>query len=303
MNNFTKLTDYINTKNKMLYTFCFYKITVADAQVYLTGLLDKIGSMKDAFKRKMANDRVYGLKSYFDTLEINQSVNGVYLVDNDNKPMGFGLEKSHIQVLSDFKIPFTQYFCDECYQIEHIKKLVSTTELSNAISIDGNTGKLIQIDSVKNKHHEPTGNLDNLITGTKSELIFGTPSSIANLQKKYPDRNFFSGKLSNEQVWHQIIVNTNLKMQEKLNTEVLAQMGNTDKIDLFVFGRKNVREAILVYSVKKLFVCPDIYAKYKANISTEYWNFEVYVVDKVNPGDHGDTLIRNFEGVIAVKYF
>ena len=303
MENFDKLTNYINTKNKMLYTFCFYKITVGDIQIYLANLLDKISSMKDNFKRKLANDRVFGLKSYFDCLEISVIINGVFLVDDKNKPIGFNLNKSHTQVLSDFKIPSSQYFCDDFYNIEYIQKLVSTCDLVNVIAIEGTSGKIIQLDSVKNKHGDFTGNIDGLITSNKIELIFGTPGSIQTWQKKFPDKQFFSGKLSNEQIWDQIIKNLNLKTQDKFNKDVLIQMDNPDKIDLFVFGRKNVREEILSYSVKKLFVCPEIYSKYKTNISGEYFNFEVIVVDKVSPGDYGDILIKNFEGVVAVKYY
>ncbi len=301
--NFDKLDNYISTKNKMLYTFCFYRISVADAVIYLTNLLDKINAMKDSFKRKIANDRVYGLKSNLELMEPTQIINAIYLVDDKNKHMSFSLEKSQIQVLSDFKIPCSQYFCDDNYNIAYIQKLVSSTELVNVISVDGTTGKLIQIDSVKNKHHDSTSNLDTLISTHKTELIFGTPNSIQVLQKKYPDKQYFSGKLSNDQIWEQIIINTNLKTQGKFNTEVLTQMTNPDKIDLFVFGRKNVREAILSYAVKKLFVTSDIFEKYKINIPSECFNFEVCVVDKITPGDYGDTLIKNFDGVIAVKYY
>lgn len=303
MNNFDKLDNYINIKNKMLYTFCFYKTNVADVIVYLTNLLDKINSMKDNFKRKIANDRVYSLKFYIELMEPSLIINGIYLVDDKNKPIGFSLEKSQIEILLDFKIPSLQYLCDDIYNIEYIKKLVSSTELVNVISVDGTIGKLIQIDSVKNKYHDSTSNLDALITTNKSELIFGTPNSIQTLQKKYPDKQYFSGKLSNDQIWKQIIINTNLKTQEKLNTEVLTQMTNPDKIDLFVFGRKNVREAILSYAVKKLFVASEIFSKYKINIPGECFNFEVIVVDKITPGDYGDTLIKNFDGAIAVKYY
>ena len=80
-------------------------------------------------------------------------------------------------------------------------------------------------------------------------------------------------------------------------------MTNPDKIDLFVFGRKNVRDEILSYTVKKLFVTSDIFSKYKQNIPSECFNFEVNIVDKNTPGDYGDQLIKNFEGVIAVKYY
>ncbi len=303
MENFDKLEEYLNTKNKMLYTFCFYKITGGEIIVFLSNLLDKISSMKDAYKRKLANDRVYGLKCLIETMEPSTSVNTVFLVDDKNKSTGFALGKTHIQTLNDFKIPCSQYWCDETYNINHLKKLVTTDELVSVIYVEGSAGKVIQIDSVKNKHNDMTSNLDNLITSTKAELIFGTPGTIQALQKKYPDKQYFAGKLSNEQVWNQIVSNANLKTQAKFNTEVLGQMSNTDKIDLFVFGRKNVREAILAYGVKKLFVIPDIYAKYKANLPGECFNFEVCVVDTVSPGDYGDTLIRNFEGVVAIKYY
>ena len=303
MNNFDKLNNYIYTKNKMLYTFCFYKTHVTDIIIYLANLLDKINSMKDNFKRKLATDRVYGLKSYLELMESTQKINAIYLVDDKNKPIGFSLEKTQIEILSDFKIPCSQYFCDDVYNIEYIQKLVSSTEIVNVISIDGTSGKLIQIDSVKNKHNDSTSNLDTLISTNKTELIFGTPNSIQALQKKYPDKQYFYGKLSNDQIWEQIIINTNLKTQEKLNTEVLTQMTNPDKIDLFIFGRKNVKEAILSYLVKKLYVTSDIFAKYKINIPIECFNFEVCIVDKNTSGDYGDTLIKNFDGVIAVKYY
>lgn len=303
MNNFEKLGEFKDFKNKMLYTFCFYKITITDIQIYLSNILEKIGSIKDTFKRKLANDRVFGMKSYFDTQDSNNIVNGVFLVDDKNKPIGFYLDKNHIQILTEFKIPFAQYFCDNTFNIEYVKKLVSSNDLVNVISIDGSTGKIIQIDSVKNKHHDSSSNIDNLITSNKIELIFGTPNSIASLLKKYPDIQYFSGKLSNDQIWEQIIKNANIKTQTKFNTDVLLQISNIDKCDLFVFGRKNVRDEILSYSIKKLYVCTDIYNKYKMNISPEYFNFEINIVDKITSGDYGDILFKNFEGVVAIKYF
>ena len=303
MNNFTELKEFITTKSKMLYTFCFYKITTADTLIYLTNLIDKISTMKDSFNRKIANDRVYRLKSQIEMLNPTDQINSIFLVDDKNNVKEFALEKSHIGVLTDFKIPLSQYWCDDTFNIEYLQKLVSTEKLVNAIYVDGSSGKLIQIDSVKNKHGEMTGNLDNLISTNKVDLIFGTPNTIQTLQKKYPDKQYFSGKLSNEQVWNQIVANANIKTQAKFNSEVLTQMSITDKIDLFVFGRKNVREMIQAYGVKKLFVTPDIYAKYKANIPGEYFNFEVNVVDTVTPGDYGDTLIKSFEGVVAIKYY
>ena len=164
MDNFNQLNNYINNKNKMLYTFCFYKITVSEIINYLSNLLDKINSIKDNYKRKIANDRVYGLKSYMELMEPALKINQVYLVDENNKPIGFNLEKSHIGTLADFKIPCTQYFSDDIYYIEYIQKLVSSNELVNVISVEGTKGKLIQIDSVKNKHNDITSNLDTLIT-------------------------------------------------------------------------------------------------------------------------------------------
>ena len=307
MYNFSELNNFINHKNKMLYTFIFYKLTIEEITNYLINLIDKVKLIKDTYKRKIANDRIYSIKNYFDLLDQDNQlqINGVFLVDNNNKSFGFKLDNNHINILINFKIPYSQYFCEDYYNINYIYKLVSTNDLVHVLSIEGVNGKLIQIDSVKNKHFDVTTNIDDLIINNNIELIFGNISSSLSqlLTKKYTNKQFYSGKLSNDEIWSVINKNKNEKMQIKLNDEVLSKLTHPDKIDLFVYGRKNVRESILLYSIKKIFVSSEIYVKYKKNISSEFFNFEINIVDKISSGDYGDILVRDFDGVIGIKYF
>ena len=68
MESLTEIIKYKNTKGKMLYTFLIHSITTEQVNAYLKGLFDKISTIKDLYKRKIANERVKTFELYFENI-------------------------------------------------------------------------------------------------------------------------------------------------------------------------------------------------------------------------------------------
>ena len=55
--------------------------------------------------------------------------------------------------------------------------------------------------------------------------------------------------------------------------------------------------------IKKLFISKKLIKSLKKNISKEYLNFEIIIIKKNSNGDIGDIFLKNYEGIIGIKYY
>ncbi len=302
MENISEIINYKDQKGKMLYTFLIHSCDLSQVKSYFVGLFDKIQTINDQYKRKIATERIKSFDKYWEDYKLNSQINSVFLVSATNLIVRFDLNKAHVKTLLDFKIPTSQYFCDDCYNIEYIKKIISEDELINVCMIDNNVAQIIQLDSVKNRLVTQT-DLASAFDKYNCEIYWGLSSQLASFIKKYPNKKIINEKILKSEIWNRIIYNRNLLAQEKLNNEVLIQITNTEKSDLFIFGRQNVGNQILNYGVKKLFITSKLYNNMIQKVEPQYLNFEIIVVNKNTDGDYADTLIKNFDGIVGIKYY
>jgi hypothetical protein len=301
MESLTEIIKYKNTKGKMLYTFLIHSITTGQVNAYLKSLLDKISTIKDLYKRKIANERVKTFELYFENISINQIINSVFLIDSNQLVKSFLLDPTNIKTLVDFKIPNTNYYCDDCFYIDYISKILDNTKLITVCAVDNTNATIIKIDGVKSRVIQQT-NIETAFDKYNCELYYGfTSNQFALFTKKYPTKNIVNGKLTKEEAWNKILKDKNTIAQEKFNTEVLTQLTNND--NLYIFGRKNVGNEILNYGVKKLFITSKLYNIMIEKIDPSFMNFEIIILEKYTDGDYTDILIKNFEGLVGIKYY
>ena len=55
--------------------------------------------------------------------------------------------------------------------------------------------------------------------------------------------------------------------------------------------------------VKKLYTTPSLWRQLKKNTPNEYLNFKVLEIDKLENGDIGDNFMKDYSGIIALKYY
>ena len=80
-------------------------------------------------------------------------------------------------------------------------------------------------------------------------------------------------------------------------------MSNPAFDNKFLFGKKEVPNGILDYMVKKLYITPSLMRQLRKNISKDYLNFEILEIDSLESGDIGDNFIKDYDGIIGLKYY
>ena len=93
------------------------------------------------------------------------------------------------------------------------------------------------------------------------------------------------------------------KFQNLLKIEVLDQIKNPEFEDKFLFGKNEVGKGILNYMVKKLYIKPSLLRSLKKNTPSEYLNFKILEVDSIENGDIGENFVKDYSGIIALKYY
>jgi hypothetical protein len=186
--------------------------------------------------------------------------------------------------------------------IAHILKLLDDTKLINVCQIDNSNATIISMDEVKNRIKHQT-KIELGIENYDCELYYGQSVQMSALIKKYPTKKIFCGKLSKEEVWNKIINNRNIIAQENFNNEILTQLTNPEKENLFIFGKKDIGNQILNYGVKKLFITNKLYNNMVERIDQSLLNFPIVILEKNSDGDHADILIKNFGGLVGIKYY
>jgi hypothetical protein len=55
--------------------------------------------------------------------------------------------------------------------------------------------------------------------------------------------------------------------------------------------------------IKKLFINPKLYKILKDNADSSTLNFEIIIVQSLKSGDLGQTLNKNYNGMVGIKYY
>ena len=89
----------------------------------------------------------------------------------------------------------------------------------------------------------------------------------------------------------------------QLKTEILDMISVEAVSDKFVFGRKEISEAIENYMVKKLFINSKLLSVLRNKADSSLLNFTIVEIKSLENGDPGHILNRDYFGMIAVRYY
>ena len=182
--------------------------------------------------------------------------------------------------MNDFYITY-----DDKFKIGYLKNLFSEEKLNIIYELSNDNLKIIEMDKLKSRiiqeiKVENQSLLNNKDKKDKPKLIHGTGSFLKKI--KNIDKIDF----------------------KKLNNEIIINIINKLEIqNSQLFGKKEISQGIMNYMIKKLYITPKLWRQLKNNVSSEYLNFKVLEIDTLENGDHGDKLIKDYNGLIALKYY
>ena len=113
------------------------------------------------------------------------------------------------------------------------------------------------------------------------------------------------GELSHEEInkyfYNRKYDKNNILLEKKLN-----ELSNSNtNLDLFVFGKlkKEILSAIECYQLKELYIEERKLEKLKQFVDDSYFNFNIIPIQVINSGDIADKFIKDYNGLMGIKYY
>ena len=291
---------------KIYYTILTYNKTVSEIINKIKDDLDKVNKrVKDSFKRKIINERLYPIVKLLDSsYKGHEILNCIILAGNDLHK--FDLTKEELDICKKWELKDFFITHDDKFKIGYLKNLLSEEKINLIFELSNEKLKIIEMDSLKSRilsenKIENQANFIELCDSQKPKIIHGSGSFIKKIKNSID--NIYLKKLGNNEI---IDIINKLEIENSQNTlkmEVLDQITNPAYEDKFLFGKKEVGKGILDYMIKKLYITPSLWRQLKKNTPSEYLNFQVLEVDKLESGDIGDKFISDYSGIIALKYY
>ena len=304
-----ELCQYVSFKDKVLYTILVHDHTIEELIDIVKKKLENINKrISNSFKKKLINDKIYSFINYLESVQ-NQTdkINSVFLINDKINRIDMSLsEKSFCKNwnISNFIFEF-----DEEFKIDYLSELLSTKMIKCVFKFDKSSYSVIHLDSTKSKVVENHSSLDEdsiikFINQHKPVAIYGLCSilkKLSHLESK--NLSVINKQMSNNDVLELIKVKNIEFNQELFKTEFLDNINNPALLDKLIFGKKDISEAINNFLIKKLFINPKLYKILKDNADSSTLNFEIIIVQSLKSGDLGQTLNKNYNGMVGIKYY
>ena len=270
----------IEESTETLLTFIVHN-TKRDTLIFEISLkLGKSKDIKDIKKKKKIGDRLHNFIVHLENLQ-EDTINNVFFI-------GETLTKFPInpKYCNLWNIPQFLYFADTHFKIDYLLDIFENKNFLNVIHAD--TKKNVHYIGTRFKKRILSENVD-LESMTGPYIIYGKTNSAKTALLQLPANTR----------WENIFDEYDkLKMKDKLKKLEVAFSELNTKSHLFVFSSE-IQEAIDNFLIKELYITQE----YFNTLNIENSNFEINMINSIEKGDQGDRLIRDFNGVIGIKYY
>ena len=277
--------------------------------------------MKNAYKRKELNDRIYAIVCSLEDKFIEQSVkfNGVILCNaNDNVQM-FRFGKKKVTHFKEYNVRTFSIFDQETYHYDFLQGTIANTEFKylgridkdHLCVIEANQWKWKLIHEKKCKDAPALDVVLNDIDISSTGIVYG---GSAHLKKIKQNQKWIivARRIEKVEAFNMLQEENAKKLHEKL-TIAMSITNNENEMHKAIFGNLDVvnenedimdiNRAIVEYRVQYLYIHETLLDKLYERFDKECLNFKIYVVTTVCQGDVGDDLLRNYRGIFGVAYY
>ena len=277
--------------------------------------LEKIKKIDNPIKRGKINTNYYNLKRFIEEFYNDSIICSLFFVNE--KVYEYKLNKEECKVIEEYKIRDYLSYCEAKYKNDYFYDLFYNFDFQYSFIIqkneytikkwNQNKDKIVEsakISATLKDNYESIRKIHNYkniiyiygnhVKSIKELNIYSNPKVI--LDKDDCGRNELNEIHEKEEMKA-----THLILQSRLN-----DLQNDSKIDLYIFGKLKfeIKDAVETYLIKELFIQKEKYEKLYTFVEDKNaFNFKVYFVDKIENGDIGDTFIKNFNGIMGVKYY
>lgn len=302
-----------------LFTIIIYDSSCEEVLKNIENQLIKAKNITNPVKKFKINNRLFSLsKNINDNYKDDQKINSIYLISD--KIFEYKLNKNEIQTASDYKFSKIEIINDNNFKISYLIDLFYNFNFIYTIKL--NKGSLTINKMNKNKEKI----LDELKINNENKII----ESIENIRKNenykdyiiiYGSSQYFTKFGDNNTNLKNVIINKefiNKKEQFELYENECFKKNNIElgkrlddiknpntNIDLYIFGKikYEIKESVESYSVKELYIDNNKIERLREVINEEYLNFKIIPIKSTEVGDIASIFIKDYNGIMAIKYY
>jgi len=288
----------VRDKQDTVLTIIIYDHSKEQFITFLKKQLENIKKIKDSYKRKAINDRLYDFLTF---IESNgpERINYIYLVGPEMHDIE--LTKKQVIMLKEYNIKNLFYEYSDRYNINYIDKLFNDFDFYKVAEIDKKKITFYDMNSTKIKkiNSETVNNQADLLDNVSNfDLVHGNSTLLKGLVCDKPN---FNKRLIPEEIVEEIekiIIRTN---HRKLD-ELLNNITNPKYEDKIIFGGNETKKYTEQSLIKTLFIHESVYKKFKRHYS-DYINFEIVEIRKLEHGDISDKLLNDYNCCVGELYY
>ena len=315
MNNLELIISNENDNHESILSIMIYKKSFNWVIETLESTLEKIKKIDNPIKRRKLSNNYYNLKKFIEEFYNDNQICSIFFVNE--KVYEYKLNKEECKVIEEYKIRDYLSYSESNYKNNYFYDLLNNFDFQYSFIIhkseyiikkwNQNKDKVIESGKISTTIKDNYENIRKVYNHKNNIYIYGV-----NL-KSIKDISLYSNPkiiLENDDYSRNELNEINIKEEVKANHILLESRLNDlqikSKIDLFVFGKLKfeIKDAIEAYLIKELFIQKEKYEKLKTFIEDKsVFNFTVYFIDKIENGDIGDTFIKNYNGIMGIKYY
>lgn len=279
-------------------TVIIYDYKKDDFLKFLDKQLETVNKIKDAFKKKYLNDRIYNFKLNVES-SAPELINYIYLVGDELYK--HELTTNEIKTLKEYNKKTMYYEFSDRFKIDYIDKLFNDFKFYKIAELDKKKLMFYDMNSTKIKRQESetiNNQTELLEISSKFDLLHGNSTLLKNFTCKKPT---FNKRLSSEEVIDEIekmiIINNHNRLQN-----LIDNISNPKFEDKIFFGGIETKKYTEMSLVKVLYIHETIYRKF-LNHFNEYINFQVIEIKKLSGGDISEKLFHDYDKCIGELYY
>ncbi len=291
---------FIRDNHESLFTILLYDKSKEEFLSDLKRRLEKVKDIKNTFKRKKLNDRIFNLVTQIES-SVHQVFNHIILVSDDINYIQ--LTKKDIGVLKEYSIPNYTFEYGEYFQIDWLQDLFENFTFYDVVIYNSNQYTHYNGNLYKKKKISQTSNQDYVKNLQCNFYLIGKINGLK------PIKNLIEHVNSNLS-WNEImeLIRKNLIKKNVLVLEnVLIDICKNDS--KYIFGDQ-IYEQIENYNVKELFLHSDKAKQFNNDLIgknlTNNINFNIISIETLETDGKNSTsskLLNDFGGFIGVKHF
>ena len=303
--------------NESLITILIYDKIASYVIKYLEAQLEKAKNISNPIKKHKINNRLFSMIRYInDNFEESHIINNIFLI-NDSI-FRYDLNESEIKTAKEYNFEKIILRNENIFLIDYLLDLFTNFEFIYSIKINKNEYTISKFNRNKSKNIGIDGSklsnetviLTEIEYIRKNEnykdlvIIYGISPIIAKLGiiKNVLIKNEFMNNNDLYNLYLDEIMKKNMIELEKRLNDLQNEKTNTD---LYLFGKLKIeiKEAIESYSVKELYIEDRKLEKLKEFVDESFFNFKIIEIKSLEYGDIGDQFIKNYNGIMGIKYF